>query len=95
MEETLNEVAAAYEQVPGQFGNFLDNFVQTDAPYWQPPAPPRDKPPYTQDAKARVDEMLKRAAELVQLGKDWRAEPTIRGGDIPKPATHLRITPKY
>jgi predicted acylesterase/phospholipase RssA len=94
MEETLDEVAAAYAQVPGQFGDFLDDYVRDQAPYYQPPSG-KAHPPYSQDTKARVDEMLKRAAELVDLGTTWKAQPTIRGGKIPKPATHLRITPKY
>jgi len=95
MEETLDEVAAAYAQVPGKFGDFLDEFARERAPYRQPAAPPEDKPPYTQDTKTRVDEMLKRADELVALGTKWRTPPTIGGGNIPRPATHLRITPKY
>ena len=95
MEETLDEVATAYAQVPGKFGDFLDDFVRERAPYRQPAAPPEDKPPYTQDTKTRVDEMLKRADELVALGTKWRTPPTIGGGNIPRPATHLRITPKY
>jgi hypothetical protein len=95
MEETLEEVASAYAQVPGQFGVFLDDFVRNRAPYRQPQVPPADKPPYTQDTKSRVDEMLKRADELVALGTKWRTRPTIGDGNIPSPATHLRITPKY
>jgi hypothetical protein len=94
MEQTLDEVALAYEQVPGQFGKFLDDYVQDDAPYRDPVVPGR-RPPYSQDTKARVDEMLERAGQLVELGKDWRTPPTIRGGEIPKPVTDLRITPKY
>jgi hypothetical protein len=82
MEQTLDEVAEAYEQVPGEFGKFLDRY-----------APSPDS--YDQKDPERVKEMLKRAAELVALGRDWRAEPTIRGGKIPRPATNLRITPKY
>ena len=95
MEETMEEVASAYAQVPGQFGAFLEDFMRDRAPYRQPPAPPADKPPYTQDTRSRVDEMLKRADELVALGTTWRTPPTIGGGNIPRPATHLRITPKY
>jgi hypothetical protein len=94
MEETLDEVAASYEQVPGRFGDFLNDYVQNQAPYRQPPTG-KEHPSYSQDTKARVDEMLKRATELVELGWKWRADPTIRGGAIPRPATHLRITPKY
>ena len=94
MEQTLDEVALAYEQVPGQFGEFLDDYVQQEAPYRDPVVPGK-RPPYSQDTKARVEEMLKRAGQLVELGKDWRAPPTVRGGEIPRPATDLRITPKY
>ena len=94
MEETLDEVAAAYEQVPGEFGAFLEKYVEEEKPYEKPEHPGK-KPPYTQDTKARVEEMLKRAEALVALGKGWRDPPTIRGGHIPKPATNLRITPKY
>jgi Patatin-like phospholipase len=96
MEQTLDEVAAAYEQVPGQFGKFLDDYVQDDAPYLNPVVP-GERPPYSQDTKARVEEMLKRAEQLVELGKNWRTPPTIRGDGkkIPHPPTHLRITPKY
>jgi hypothetical protein len=96
MEQTLDEVALAYEQVPGQFGKFLDDYVKDDAPYLNPVVS-GDRPPYSQDTKARVDEMLKRAAQLVELGKNWRTPPTIRGDGkkIPHPQTDLRITPKY
>ena len=86
MEQTLDEVALAYEHVPGQFGDFLDTYVQDDAPYRDPVVPGRS-PPYSQDTRTRVEEMLKRAEQLVALGKDWRRPPTIRGGEIPKPAT--------
>jgi hypothetical protein len=95
LEKTLDEVAAAYDQVPGEFGVFLDDFVRDRTPYRQPEVPPAQKPPYTQDTRARVEEMLKRAQELKELGTMWREPPTIDGGNIPKPATHLRITPKY
>jgi predicted acylesterase/phospholipase RssA len=96
MEQTLDEVALAYEQVPGQFGKFLDDYVKIEAPYRDPVVPGK-RPPYSQDTEARVDEMLKRAEQLVELGKNWRTPPTIRGDgkNIPHPATDLRITPKY
>jgi hypothetical protein len=94
MEQTLDEVALAYEHVPGQFGDFLDTYVQDKEPYRDPVVPGK-RPPYSQDTKARVEAMLERARQLVELGKDWRTPPTIRGGEIPKPATDLRITPKY
>jgi hypothetical protein len=83
MEETLDEVAKAYEGVPGgpeAFGKFLDRYSGEAASYKQDPA--------------RLAEMLKRGAKLAASGASWRAEPTIRAGSIPKPATNLRITPK-
>jgi len=94
MEETLDEVAAAYEQVPGEFGTFLEKYVEEQKPYREPEHS-GEHPPYTQDTQLRVEAMLKRAEALVALGKGWRDPPTIRGGHIPKPATNLRITPKY
>jgi hypothetical protein len=39
--------------------------------------------------------MLKRGAELAEMGVRWRASPTIHGGKIPTPPTNLRVTPKY
>ncbi len=83
MEETLDEVAKAYEGVPGgpeAFGDFLKRYSGEAASY-------------RQDA-TRLAEMLKRGAELAASGVAWRAKPTIREGNIPKPATNLRITPK-
>lgn len=93
IEETLDEVALAYEQVPGQFGQFLNAYVRDHAPYLKPPSG-KPHPPYSQDTEERVKTMLARAASLVELGRSWRAEPTIRNDKIPKPATHLRINPK-
>jgi predicted acylesterase/phospholipase RssA len=83
MEETLDEVAKAYEGVPGgpeAFGDFLKRYSGEAASY-------------RQDA-TRLAEMLKRGAELAASGAAWRVKPTIREGNIPKPATNLRITPK-
>jgi len=83
MEETLDEVAKAYDGVPGgpeAFGDFLKRYSGEAASYGQ-------------DA-TRLAEMLKRGAELAASGAAWRAKPTIREGNIPKPATNLRITPK-
>jgi predicted acylesterase/phospholipase RssA len=94
MEQTLDEVTLAYAQVPGKFGDFLNTYVQDEAPYRDPVVPGK-RPPYSQDTKTRVDEMLNRAKQLVVLGKNWRTPPTIRDGRIPKPETDLRITPKY
>jgi predicted acylesterase/phospholipase RssA len=82
MEETLDEVATAYENVPGKFGDFLKIYSP-------------DPASYKTNSPARVAEMLTRGAELAAIGAKWRGEPTIRGGDIPKPLTNLRMTPKY
>jgi len=83
MEETLDEVAKAYEGLPAgpeAFGDFLKRYSGKTASY-------------RQDA-TRLAEMLKRGAELAANGAAWRTKPTIREGNIPKPATNLRITPK-
>jgi hypothetical protein len=82
MEETLHEVAKAYDQLPGKFGDFLKYYA---------PAPSS----YDQKDPAGVAEMLKRGAELAEFGVRWRASPTIHGGKMPSPPTNLRITPKY
>jgi predicted acylesterase/phospholipase RssA len=81
MEETLDDVTKAYEQVPGQFGDFLERYSSDPVSYKQSPA--------------ELAEMLRRAKVLAELGKSWREDPTIRDGHIPRPRTHLRITPKY
>jgi predicted acylesterase/phospholipase RssA len=84
MEETLDDVAKAYEGVPGGpegFSQFLDRYSANPASYKQ--------------ALTILPEMLKRGAELAASGADWRAEPRISDGQIPRPPTNLRITPKY
>lgn len=84
MEETLDEVAKAYDGVPGgpeAFRDFLDRYSAHPDSYQQDPA--------------RLAEMLKRGAELAVSGESWRANPTIRDGRIPHPPTDLRITPKF
>jgi hypothetical protein len=81
MEETLNEVTIAYEQVPGRFGDFLLHYASHPASYKQNPA--------------ISAEMLRCGAALAALGDSWRQKPTIRDGHIPKPDTNLRITPRY
>jgi predicted acylesterase/phospholipase RssA len=84
MEETLDEVAKAYQGLPGgpeAFGDFLARYAADPDSYEQDPA--------------RLAEMLKRGAELAASGANWRTKPTIRDGKIPRPPTNLRITPKY
>jgi hypothetical protein len=84
MEETLDEVAAAYDGLPGgpeTFRAFLARYSGAPDSYEQ--------------ASAELAEMLKRGAELAAIGVKWRDEPTIREGKIPRPLTNLRITPKY
>jgi predicted acylesterase/phospholipase RssA len=81
MEETLDDVAAAYGYSSGEsFAAFLARY-------------PGTKPPYAQ-SPAIFAEMLKRGEELAAAGTAWRAAPTIRSGDIPRPATNLRIAAK-
>ena len=83
MEETLDEVAQAYEGLPGgpeDFADFLARYSGAPDSYEQDPV--------------RLAEMLKRGAELSVSGANWRAKPTIREGRIPKPPTNLRVTPK-
>ena len=81
MEETLDEVTKAYEQVPGKFGDFLKVYSPNPSSYKQ--------------IAVEAAEMLKRGEELSAMGARWRTPPTIRDGEIPNPATNLRITPKY
>jgi predicted acylesterase/phospholipase RssA len=82
MEETLDEVALAYEGVggPEKFSDFLARYPQLSKHYKQDPA--------------RLAAMLARGKELAASGVSWRREPTIREGNIPRPATNLRISPK-
>ncbi|MGD9659367.1 MAG: hypothetical protein AB7U61_17295 [Methylocystis sp.] len=81
MEQTLDEVAQSYDGVKGAepFRDFLDRYPDLAAEYKQTPA--------------EVAEMLKRGAQLAKLGEEWRNEPRIRDGKIPRPRTALRITP--
>jgi hypothetical protein len=81
MEQTLDEVATAYDQVPGKFGDFLAVYSSNPSSYKQ--------------NAAEATEMLKRGAELAAMGVQWRTRPTVREGKIPNPPTNLRITPKY
>jgi hypothetical protein len=43
---------------------------------------------------ARLEVLLDRAHDLALLGEERRGRPFIREGNIPKPNTDLRITPK-
>jgi predicted acylesterase/phospholipase RssA len=84
MEETLDDVAQAYNDIPDGpegFGTFLARYSALTTSYKQD--------------KARLAEMIKRADELAASGRSWRAKPTIREGNLPKPGTNLRVTPKY
>ena len=83
MEETLDEVAKAYDTAPSgsdSFSAFLGRY-------------PHGAETYPQGAKI-LGEMLKRGGELAASGRNWRAAPTIREGKIPNPSTNLRISPK-
>ena len=83
MEETLDDIAKAYEG--GQdgseaFAKFLDRYAN-------------HKGSYSQSA-AILNLLLVRGQELASRGEDWRAPPRIRDGHIPRPPTDLRISPK-
>jgi hypothetical protein len=83
MEETLDEVATAYDGVQDNvegYSSFLARYPQHAEVY-------NEKP----DVLAA---MLARGQELAQLGKRWRTKPRVRDGYIPQPPTNLRITPK-
>jgi predicted acylesterase/phospholipase RssA len=83
MEETLDDVATAYEDVSQgtePFADFLARYAE-------------DPDHYKQD-RATLAAILARGKELAANGDNWRTAPTIRGGRIPKPATNLRISPK-
>jgi hypothetical protein len=83
MEETLDEVAKAYEGASGGLEAFAD-FLARYA---------REPDQYKQDA-ATLAAMLRRGKDLATVGTSWRVPPTVRDGHIPKPATNLRISPK-
>jgi hypothetical protein len=83
MEESLDELATAYDGMPGgpeAFKDFLARYAQEPEQYKQDPP--------------IVEAMLARARELAAIGVRWREAPTVRDGHIPKPATNLRISPK-
>ncbi len=82
MEQTLDEITQAYDGAGGMppFRDFLADYPARAQHYKQDPA--------------RLAEMLRRAGELVDLGRQWRDQPTVRDGSIPRPATDLSITPK-
>jgi hypothetical protein len=84
VEGTLDNIANAYEGVAGgteAFAAFLARYASMPDQYKQPDP-------------ERVAAMLKRADQLAGMGQDWRQKPTIREGNIPKPDTDLRISPK-
>ncbi|MBI1866771.1 MAG: patatin-like phospholipase family protein [Methylocystis sp.] len=83
MEETLDEVATAYKGTPGggeDFHAFLTRYAENPGQYKQD--------------ESRLAAMLRRGNKLAAMGTDWRQEPKIRDGRIPKPETDLRISPK-
>jgi predicted acylesterase/phospholipase RssA len=84
MEETLDDVARAQQDLP----DGSEGFAKFLARY------PTLATSYKQD-RSRLAEMTKRAAELVATGESWRAKPTIREGNLPRPGANLRLTPKY
>ena len=84
MEETLDDVSDAYDG--GTAG--LEPFAHFLSRYAMHPAQFKQKKPGVLAA------MLDRGKALADMGAAWRAKPTIRDGEIPRPATHLRIMAK-
>jgi predicted acylesterase/phospholipase RssA len=83
IEKTLDNLLASYEtQEVG-----VESFREFLARY------PSVAESYHQDSE-HLEELMRRAEELVAIGRRWREPPTIRSGDIPKPGSDLRITPK-
>lgn len=83
IEETLDELLRSYDGEPGNtesFSTFLDTY----------PAQPKN---YKQTRKD-LEELLKRAKELVVFARDWQREPRIGDCTIPKPEAVMRITPQ-
>jgi predicted acylesterase/phospholipase RssA len=83
IEETLDEVAKAYDGSPGSpeaFSEFLARYA-------------REPDQYKQETGV-LAAMLTRGKQLAATGVEWRLAPTLREGHIPKPATTLRISPK-
>ncbi|MGI9383034.1 MAG: patatin-like phospholipase family protein [Methyloligellaceae bacterium] len=83
LEETLDELADAYDQAPTgcePFKDFLDRYGQKAQSYKQ--------------KSGWFPESRRRADAAVDLAKAWRASPRIREGKIPRPDTDMRITPR-
>jgi predicted acylesterase/phospholipase RssA len=90
MEETLDDIAKAYEG--GQdgseaFATFLDRYAK----FLDRAA--KHSSSYSQSATI-LNLLLVRGQELASRGVDWSARPRIRDGHIPRPPTDLRISPK-
>jgi predicted acylesterase/phospholipase RssA len=83
MEQTLDEFTTAWDGDTVEKESFQSYLMRY----------PAHAQTYQQDS-ARLAEMLRRAAALVEMGRAWRNPPDIRDGQIPKPDTNLSITPK-
>lgn len=88
MEQTLDDLTRSCEGVAQtssgptveSFGRFLERYPALAREYEQTPEV--------------LNAMLTRAAEIAEIGAQWRDLPTIRSGRIPQPDTNLRITAK-
>ena len=89
MEQVLEEITRAHDRSPvggESFGEFLNRYAAR-ASYR----------PTNEAMKSESEwkrEMLRRAEQLVDLGRQWQKEPTIRSGRIPQPDCDFRIAPK-
>jgi predicted acylesterase/phospholipase RssA len=83
VEQTVNDMERAYDTPPlnvRSFREFLDSCAAN---------PPSTYP----QTPAQMDELLRRAHQIVELSREWRDWPDA-AFRIPKPDTDLRITPK-
>lgn len=84
IEGALDEVAKAYQGTSG-VGQSFRAFIDSDYP---------ENPDHYKQTAKRLAALRRRGANLAKMGEDWRQEPTIRDGEIPRPETNLRITPR-
>jgi hypothetical protein len=83
VEQAVDDLVDSFDGRPGleSFETFLGRY-------------PGQEKRYRQSAAQRK-ELLQRAADLVACGRAWRKRPQVRKGNIPRPRTDLRITPKF
>jgi hypothetical protein len=82
VEETLEQMLDAYQNGQAEpFQKFLVRYSANPESYKQ--------------TGVWVQAALKRTDDLMQLAQQWRTAPLFRDGEIPRPDSDLRITPRY